>query len=66
MEGNRREWCYPTLSDGRQVAEKANAEKAKTMVQTLSKEHSSSNLSEEEKKGNAETRGLHWNYPKKG
>lgn len=56
MEGNRREWYYPILSDGGQVAI-SNAEKAEMMVNTLSKVHSSDNLSEEEKKGRADTRG---------
>lgn len=64
MEGNRREWCYPILSDGTQVAI-SNAEKAEMMVQTLSKVHSSHNLSEEEKKGRAETREAYSDFIKK-
>ena len=48
MEGNRREWNHPILSDGEQVAI-TNSEKAEIMVNTLSMVHSSDNLSEEEK-----------------
>ena len=55
MEGNRREWNYPILSDGEQV-DITNSEKAEMMVNTLSMVHSSDNLSEEEKMEGDETK----------
>uniref|UniRef100_A0A671TUX8 Reverse transcriptase domain-containing protein n=1 Tax=Sparus aurata TaxID=8175 RepID=A0A671TUX8_SPAAU len=58
MEGYRREWNYPILSDGEQLAI-SNLEKAEMMVKTMSKVHSSSNLSEEERRGREETRSLY-------
>ena len=58
MEGNRREWNYPILSDGEQLAI-SNLEKAEMMVNTMSKVHISSNLSEEERSGREETRSLY-------
>lgn len=58
MEGNRREGNYPILSDGEQLAI-SNLEKAEMMVNTLSKVHSSSNLSEEERRGREETMSLY-------
>lgn len=66
MEGNRREWNYPILSDGEQLAI-SNFEKAEMMVSNLSKVHSSSNLSEEERRGREETRRVYTeNIQKKG
>ena len=64
MEGNRREWNYPILSDGVQLAI-SNLEKAEMMVNKLSKVHSSSNLSEEERRGREETRSLYAEVKKK-
>lgn len=58
MEGNRREWNYPILSDGEQLAV-SNLEKAEMLVNTLSKVHSSGNLSEEERRGREETRSVY-------
>jgi len=54
-KGNRREWNYPILSDGEQLAI-SSLEKAEMMVNTLSKVHSSSNLSQEERRAREETK----------
>lgn len=63
MESNKREWNYPILSDGEQVAI-SDIEKAQMMVETLSKVHSTQNLSEEEKRSRAETREV-WSCSKR-
>lgn len=57
MVGKRREWNYPILSDGFQLAI-SNLEILEIMVNILSRVHSSSNLSEEERRGREETRRI--------
>lgn len=58
MEGNKREWSYPILSEGGRVA-MSNREKAEMMVIALSKVHSSNNLSEEERRSREETKRVY-------
>ena len=62
--GNRREWSYPILSSGDQLAI-SNLEKAEMMVNTFSKVHSFNNLSDEEKRSRGETRSRYAEFIQK-
>ena len=55
MGGIRREWGYPVLSQGGEVAV-TDKEKARLMVRAFAGVHSSDSLSEEGKRGREETR----------
>ncbi len=58
MRGIRKEWQYPILKMGEEVAV-SDGEKAEMIAKALIQIHSSSNLSEEGKRGRAKTRSNH-------
>lgn len=55
MGGERREWSYPVLSSGNEIAV-TNKEKAEMLANTFVNVHSSNNLSEEGKRGREKTK----------
>uniref|UniRef100_A0A3B3Q2D7 Reverse transcriptase domain-containing protein n=1 Tax=Paramormyrops kingsleyae TaxID=1676925 RepID=A0A3B3Q2D7_9TELE len=54
MGGERRDWSYPVLSNGNEVAV-TNEEKGEMLVNAFAKVHSTNNLSEEGKRGREKT-----------
>ncbi len=58
MRGIRKEWQYPILKMGEEVAV-SDGEKAEMIAKALIQIHSSNNLSEEGKRGRAKTRSNH-------
>lgn len=55
MGGDRKDWNYPVLSNGNEMAV-TNKEKAELMVKTFVAVHSSNNLTEEGRQGREKTR----------